>query len=150
MAAKAYYPLFLDIEGRRVVVVGAGKIGFRKARGLVEAGARVVVIAPEFDPRFENLEVERVSRGYSEGDLTGAMLVFAATDNRDVNRRVGEAARALGIPVNVADAPVECAFVVPARAVVDGIHVAVSTGGTDPARAARVRSEIEMFLKEGR
>src|SRR4051812_34999370 len=97
--AKVWYPLFLDIAGQRVVVVGGGKVGLRKARGLVDAGARVYVVSPQFNAVFEDLAVSRITREYSAGDLTGAQLAFAATDDRAVNRQVGEDARKLGIPV---------------------------------------------------
>jgi precorrin-2 dehydrogenase/sirohydrochlorin ferrochelatase len=146
MAGKTYYPVYLDIAGRRVVVIGGGRVGLRKARGLVEAGAQVHVISPQFDPGFDDLAVRRSERAYVPGDLGGAILAFAATDSRAVNRQVGDDAKALGIPVNVADSPEECEFIVPARAVIEGVQIAISTGGTDPRRAAEVRKRIEALL----
>src|SRR5438552_866022 len=100
MAERAFYPIFLDLTGRAVVLVGAGTVGLRKARGLQEAGARLTVISPAFDPGFDSLAIRRVERAYSHGDLTGATLVFAATNSREVNRQVGLDAEALGIPAN--------------------------------------------------
>jgi len=148
-AAKVWYPLFLDIEGQRAVVVGGGKVGLRKARGLVEAGAHVYVVSPQFDPGFDDLTLVRIERPYGPGDLDGAALAFAATDDRGVNHQVGSDARTLGIPVNVADAPGECGFIVPARASVDGIQIAISTGGVDPRRAAALRKRIDALLNPG-
>lgn len=149
MAAKRWYPLFLDIEGKLAVVVGGGNVAFRKAAGAAAAGARVRVIAPRFLREFEAFEgVERIQREFEEADLTGAALVFAATDSREVNRRVGEAARALGIPANIADAPEECAFIVPARIHRQGVQIAISTGGEDPKRAAETRKKLEEFLDQ--
>ncbi len=142
----SYYPVFLKIEGARVVVVGGGAVGLRKARGVVEAGARVTVVSPVFHPDFDDLAVARIEREYRPDDLQGALLVFAATDQREVNRQVAEHAGTLGIPVNVADAPDECRFIVPARANVEGVQIAVSTGGVDPGTAARVRRRIEQLL----
>jgi siroheme synthase-like protein len=146
MDGKTFYPVFLDVDGRLSVVVGGGKVGLRKARGLIEAGARVRVVSPRFDAEFEGLEAERVEREYRAGDLTGAMLAFAATDRREVNRQVGAEAAALGVPVNVADAPEECGFIVPARLWLEGVQVAISSGGEDPAKMARIRAAIERAL----
>ena len=146
MAAKAWYPIFLDVTDRRVVVIGAGKVALRKVRGLVEAGARVTVIAPRFDPEFDGLAVERVERPFEDRDIEGAALVFAATDDRSVNRRAGEMARAAGIPANIADQPGECGFIVPARIRRGDLQIAISTSGEDPARAAGIRKKLEEWL----
>lgn len=146
MATRVFYPVFLDIAGKQAIVVGAGKVGLRKARGLVEAGARVRVISPAFDPAFDELPVERVIREYRSGDLDGVFLAFAATNQRAVNRQIFEHASALGIPVNVADAPAECAFIVPARLHAGDIQIAISTGGVDPRAAAAARRKIEKCL----
>lgn len=145
-AAKVWYPLFLDIEGKRTIVVGGGKVGLRKAQGLMDAGAHVYVVSPHFHPGFEDLTVARIERPYQPGDLEGAHLAFAATNDRTVNHQVSEDARKLGIPANIADAPQECNFIVPARATVDGIQIAISTGGADPRRAAALRKRIDALL----
>jgi precorrin-2 dehydrogenase/sirohydrochlorin ferrochelatase len=146
MAAKVWYPLFLDIEGRRVVIAGGGKVALRKAQGLAEAGARITAVAPRFDAGFEGLPVERIERAFQESDTVGAMLVFAATDSRDVNHRIAELAKERGIPANIADAPEECGFIVPARIRRGDVQIAVSTGGTDPSRAASLRRKLEEWL----
>jgi siroheme synthase-like protein len=146
--ARRFYPLFLDISGKRVVVVGGGKVAYRKAAALIDAGARVTVIAPQFDERFDMSAAERIAREYREGDLAGACLAFAATDGRDVNERVAREAKSLGIPVNVADSPEECDFIVPARARRGSIQIAISTSGTNPALAAKIRAQIEMLLDD--
>ncbi len=141
-----YYPVFLDLRGKPVVVAGAGKVALRKVRGLIEAGARVTVVAPRCEPEFEALDIRLVRRNFRRADVRGAVLVFAATDNRRVNRAVGEAARALGIPSNVADAVCECDFIVPARVRRGAVQIAVSTGGTSPRLAADLRRRIEAAL----
>src|SRR5215471_17853812 len=79
-ASKRWYPIFLDLESRPVLVVGAGKVALRKTRGLIEAGARVTVIAPRHRPEFEALPVRLVGRAFRPSDLAGAVLVFAATN----------------------------------------------------------------------
>jgi precorrin-2 dehydrogenase/sirohydrochlorin ferrochelatase len=146
MDGKPWYPVFLDMEQRRAVVIGGGAVALRKVQGLLEAGARVTVVSPGFDPGFEGLTVDRAGREFAESDLDGAALVFASTNVREVNRRIGELARARGIPANIADAPAECGFIVPARIRRAGLQIAISTGGEDPARAASARKKLEELL----
>jgi precorrin-2 dehydrogenase / sirohydrochlorin ferrochelatase len=146
MAARPWYPIFLDLEGKRVLVVGGGTVALRKTRGLLEAGARVSVVAIRFAPEFEELPVERIQRSFEDDDIKGAALVFAATDSREVNQRVGQLAGEHAVPANIADSPSECAFIVPAQVHHEGLQIAISTGGTDPSRAARVRRELEQCL----
>src|ERR1051326_4859670 len=90
-----HYPIFLDLKDRPVLVVGAGRVALRKTRGLLEAGARVTVCAPEWAPDFESLPVRLVRRPFRASDLAGAMLVFAATSDRMTNHRI-EIGRAWG------------------------------------------------------
>lgn len=142
---KVYYPIFLDLTGRPVVVIGAGKVGLRKTRALVEAGASVTLISPEAAEAVP-VGVHWAQRGYAEGDLQGAFLAYAATNNRAVNAAIRDEAQRRGIPVNVADAPGECDFIVPARLHHADLQIAVSTGGTQPGRAAMVRDRIREFL----
>ena len=141
-----YYPLFLDLRGKPVLVVGAGKVALRKVRGLLESDARVTVVAPEGLAEFEKLPVRWVRRRFRQSDLRGQVLAFAATNDRHVNRTVGQRAKMLGIPANVADAPAECDFIVPARVRRGDLQVAVSTGGRSPRLAAELRRRIERVL----
>jgi len=129
-----------------VLVVGAGKVALRKTRALVEAGARVTVVAPDHAPGFDSLPVTMLSRAFLPEDVEGAFLVFAATSDRAVNHLAAESAKARGIPVNVADAPGECDFLCPARARRGHVQVAVSTGGRSPREAVRVRRAVEELL----
>jgi siroheme synthase-like protein len=141
-----HYPIFLDLKDRPVLVVGAGKIALRKTRGLVEAGARVTVVAPEWEPEFEDLPVRRVARNFRASDLSGAMLVFAATDDRLTNHRISVAAKGRGIFANIADSASECDFIVPARVQRGSVHIAVSTGGESPRLSAELRRKLEDVL----
>lgn len=141
-----HYPIFVDLKDRPVLVVGAGKIALRKARGLVDAGARVTVVAPESEPDFDELPVRMVRRRFRASDLGDAMLVFAATDDRLTNHRVAIAAKGRGVFANIADSAEECDFVVPARVQRGLIHVAVSTGGENPRLSAELRKKIEEVL----
>ncbi|MCS6953331.1 MAG: bifunctional precorrin-2 dehydrogenase/sirohydrochlorin ferrochelatase [Bryobacterales bacterium] len=144
--AVLYYPVFLDLRGRRVLVVGAGRVGLRKIRGLLEAGAEVTVVDPHGSPELERLPIHLRRRRFRRADVRRHVLVFAATDQRDVNRAVAEEARRLGIWVNVADNPAECDFLVPARVRRGNLQIAVSTGGQSPRLAAELRKKLEMLL----
>jgi precorrin-2 dehydrogenase/sirohydrochlorin ferrochelatase len=137
------YPIFLDLSGRRCVVVGGGEVASRKARKLLQARARVVVISPEISPELESVAVEVNRRPYEEGDLEGAYLAFAATDSREVNAAVAREAKERGIPANVADRPSEGDFALPSTLRRGRLQVAVSTGGASPALARRIKDELE-------
>ncbi len=141
-----HYPVFLDLRDRPVLVVGAGKIALRKTRGLVEAGARITVVAPECEPEFDDLPVRMVRRRFRASDLTGVMLVFAATDDRLTNHRIAIAAKGKGVFANIADSAEECDFVVPARVHRGAVQVAISTGGENPRPSAELRKRLEEIL----
>jgi siroheme synthase-like protein len=128
------------------MIVGAGKVALRKARGLLEAGARITVVAPEWEPEFETMPVRIVRRRFRASDLAGCMLVFAATDDRLTNHRIGIAAKGKGIFANIADSAEECGFIVPARVQRGSVQVAVSTGGESPRLSAELRKKLEDVL----
>jgi precorrin-2 dehydrogenase / sirohydrochlorin ferrochelatase len=142
-ANAVLYPIFLDLSGRRCVVVGGGEVANRKARKLLQARARVVVVSPEVKPELESVAVEIHRRVYREGDLEGAFLAFAATSSREVNAAVSREAKDRGVPVNVADAPAEGDFALPSTLRRGRLQVAVSTGGASPALAKQIRGELE-------
>jgi siroheme synthase-like protein len=141
-----WYPIFLDLNDRPVLVVGAGKVALRKTRGLVEAGARVTVVAPRHLHEFDKLPVRIVERAFRTSDLAGAALVFAATNDRLTNHRIAIAAKGRGMFANVADSAEECGFLVPARLSKGGVQIAVSTGGRDPRVSAELRRKLESIL----
>ena len=125
------------------MVVGGGKVADRKARKLLQARARVVVISPETLPEIQSVAAEVVRRPYRPGDLEGATLVFAATNVREVNAAVTREANERGIPVNVVDKPVEGDFSLPSTLRRGKLQVAVSTGGASPSLARDIRRELE-------
>jgi uroporphyrin-III C-methyltransferase/precorrin-2 dehydrogenase/sirohydrochlorin ferrochelatase len=154
-------PVFLDLEGLRALVVGAGSVAARKIDALLAAGASVTVAARELSPALQ----ERAARGeitasrgeFRSGLLDGADLVFAASSDRALNARVAREARSRRIPVNAADAPEDCPFILPAVVRGEEFTAAVSTGGRNPgaARALREfleerRAEIAVRLERGR
>ncbi|MHB9129529.1 MAG: precorrin-2 dehydrogenase/sirohydrochlorin ferrochelatase family protein [Armatimonadota bacterium] len=136
-----YYPVFIDLRGQRCVVVGGGQIAHRKVESLVEAGAEVVVIAPEIVPMPEGVRLEH--RPFQPGDLDGAAFVIAATDDVDVNSLVAQSAKERHIWVNVVDDPVLCTVIFPAIVRCGALKIAVSTGGASPAYAKRLRKTLE-------
>jgi precorrin-2 dehydrogenase / sirohydrochlorin ferrochelatase len=137
------YPIFLDLSGRRCVVVGGGEVANRKARKLLQARAEVVVISPEVRPELESVATEVYHRPYEEGDLEGAYLAFAATDAREANAAVAREAKERGVPVNVADRPSEGDFALPSTLQRGRLQVAVSTGGASPTLARGIKGELE-------
>jgi precorrin-2 dehydrogenase / sirohydrochlorin ferrochelatase len=137
----------LDLTGRSCLVVGGGRVGTEKARGLLECGARVTVVAPDIVDELRDLAVEWIQSRYASWDLDGRWLVVAATPDRDVNRQVYADAERLGIFCNVVDDPELCSLILPAVHRVDPIAVAVSTGGASPALAQRLRSEIAKIVR---
>jgi len=158
---RRYLPVFHDVLGARVLVIGAGAVGTRKIEALLASGARVTVVAKELSSSVE----ERAARGdltalrstFHSDQMREAELVFVATPNRALNCRVSTEARRRRIPVNVADAPEECTFLLPAVVRGDEFTAAISTGGRHPGAAKAVRefleehrAEISVRLERGR
>lgn len=141
------YPIFTDLAGRGVLVVGGGTVAARKVRRLVQAGARVTVVAPELCAGLRETaadpHVDVMKREYRSADIEGKWLVVAATDDEELNRRVSAEAAAARIFCNVVDQPELCTFQVPARVRRGLLQIAISTGGASPALARRLRVELE-------
>jgi len=138
------YPVNLELEGRRCLVVGGGPVAVRKAEGLLASGAVVTVVAPRLDPALtDHPDVVCEERRWTPGDLTGMWLVIAATDDPEVNRAVYLAGEQAGIWVNGADDPANCSFTLPSVVRRGDLQVAVSTGGRSPALASWLRRRFE-------
>jgi precorrin-2 dehydrogenase / sirohydrochlorin ferrochelatase len=148
MTDKRYYMACLDLEGRPCLVVGGGSVALEKARGLLDCGATVTVVAPEIDAELEALPVRRRRRRYETSDLEGTFLVVAATSDRALNRRVFLDAEERRLLCNVVDIPELCSFILPAVYRRDPIALAVSTGGASPALAKRLRDELGARIGE--
>jgi len=140
------FPVNLNLRGCRAVIIGGGSVAARKCLLLLEAGARITVVAPRLDPLLERLRGERRiachTRPYAAGDLAGAFLAFAATDDPAVNGTVAEEARALGILVDVTSSPEQGSFTTPAAFRRGDLLITVSTGGKSPALARRISNEL--------
>jgi precorrin-2 dehydrogenase/sirohydrochlorin ferrochelatase len=145
-----FYPVYLNLKGRRVVVVGGGEVAERKVESLLEAEASPVVISPDVTRSLslmaEENQIEWRNRKYTKGDCTGAALVFSATNDPEVSRAVYAEATELGLFVNTADQPALCSFIMPAVVRRGDIGIAISTGGTSPALAARLRRKISRVI----
>jgi precorrin-2 dehydrogenase/sirohydrochlorin ferrochelatase len=145
-----FYPIYLNLSKRRVVVIGGGAVAERKVESLLGTEALITVISPEVTPRLESLathnKIEIHRRVYLSGDCIGAALVLSATDDETVSAAVFEEATSAGALVNTADQPQLCDFIMPALVRRGDIAIAISTGGTSPALAAQLRSEIETLI----
>jgi precorrin-2 dehydrogenase/sirohydrochlorin ferrochelatase len=139
-----YYPVFLNLKGRKTVVVGGGKVAERKISALLKAGADVTVVAPSLTPGLQKAlsrkKIAHLARPYMRGDLKGAFLAIAATDSSKTNRRVSRDAPGL---VNVVDVPSECNFIAPSVVRRGPLLLAISTSGTSPAFARTLRKELQ-------
>lgn len=150
---SARYPVMLDVSRLAVLVVGGGEVALRKVRGLVEAGGRPDIIAPEVHPELREMigahALTWTRRPYEEGDARGFGLVFAATDSAEVNAHVAREAMAERALVDLADDPRASTFHLPATLRQDDVVVAMSTGGASPLLARRLRERLEDVVTPG-
>jgi len=136
------YPAMLRLDGRRVVVIGAGPVALPKVESMVQAGARVRLVAPAIPAAEGMVGVDCVAGKYERRHLDGAVLVFACTNDPELNSRIARDAREARILVNAVDQPPECDFFA-ASTVADGeVVVAVSTGGSAPGLAKRLARQL--------
>ena len=141
------YPLFLNLEGKRCLVVGGGGVAERKVKSLLNCGADVTVIAPvvtEYIERAANeggINLER--RSYEDGDVEGYFLIIGATDMLDVNESIAREAEEAGLLYNIVDLPELCNFFVPSVVSSGDLKIAISTNGRSPALAKKIRQELE-------
>lgn len=155
------FPFFVEIKGKKGVIIGGGRVAFRKAEKLLPFGPCLTVIAPQMDDSFFRLEkmlhkdsrteakLLLVLREMTAKDLADAAFVIAATDDEAVNGQISEYCKKQKIPVNVVDDREKCTFFFPALAKDGPLTVGISTDGKSPAAAAYVRKEIEQKLPEG-
>lgn len=153
-AVRFSYPVFLDLGDVSVLVVGAGRVGARKAAGLVAAGANVRLVAVAITDTVDGEAIaaaggELCEREFSEADLDGVRLVVTATGDAETDARISEAARQRGIWTNAADQPVDCDFILPAITRVGRVTGAISTDGASPALAGYLRDRLAEVLTAG-
>ena len=149
-ADRAYFAAFLDLRGKPGIVVGGGAVAALKAEALLRSGVRVTVIAPRLGGRLAELvllgALRHEDRRFQPGDLVGAEIAMAATDDAAVNAAVAAAARALKIPVNVADDAASSTFIMPSVVDRPPLQIAISSAGTSPVLARKLRTIIEAVV----
>lgn len=144
------FPLFADLQGRRVLVVGGGAVAERKVKSLLSCGARLTVGAPDASPELQQLhadgQIELILQAFEPDWLQGVWLVVAATDDRQLNRRIAELAEAQRLFINVVDDPELSSFQVPSIVDRSPLTIAISSAGSAPVLARRVRERIESLF----
>jgi uroporphyrin-III C-methyltransferase/precorrin-2 dehydrogenase/sirohydrochlorin ferrochelatase len=148
-----YFPIFFDIKSKRCLVIGGGAVAERKTASLLKAGADVVLISPSLTDSLAGWrdagQLTHVDRVFDDRDLTGAHLVIAATNDKQVNRRIADLADNQRIPINVADQPELCSFIVPSVIDRSPVVAAISTGGASPVLARLIRARMESMIPAG-
>jgi precorrin-2 dehydrogenase/sirohydrochlorin ferrochelatase len=142
-----YYPVYLNLRGRRCVIVGGGTVAEGKISRLLDSGADICVVSPDATPGIRqfvadgNVRWER--RPYRDGDLEGAFIAIAATNIREVNRRIFQEAEERGVMLNAVDDPPNCSFITPSIVQRGPVTLAISTGGVSPALARKLRESLQ-------
>ena len=142
------YPIMMDVRGKRVVVIGAGSVGQRKVVSLHQAEALVTLVDPELPEALDLPAACVLAEPYRSEHLEGAVMVFACTDNRELNARVARDARDAGAIVNAADQNEDCDFFAPATIHDGDVVVAIGTGGASPALSALLKGILKTALPE--
>lgn len=144
---KRYCPIFLDLIGKKVVIIGGGKVAERKALSLLRYNTRIKMVSPTLTVKLQEVKkrggIRHIPRSYKEGDLKGAFLVVGATDNEEVNYAVVREAEKERCLINVVDDPELSAFIFPSMVCRGGLMIAISTSGISPALSKKIRKELE-------
>jgi precorrin-2 dehydrogenase/sirohydrochlorin ferrochelatase len=147
------FPIFLKLEGRRVLVVGAGSIAEQRLDGLLRAGTEIHVVAPQAKDSIQQLALDHQlrwsTREFAPSDLEEVVLVIAATGNPEVNESIYREAEARGVLCNAVDEPERCHFYYPAVVQRGDLQIAISTAGHSPALAQRIRKQLEQQFDAG-
>ncbi len=142
-----YYPVNLDIQNRKCLVVGGGSVGTRKVMTLLDCGAIVTVVSPDVTEQLSELanngKIELIKRDYRSSDLDGMFLVIGATDNEELNSRIHSDSEKLNKLCNIADRPNVCNFILPSVVSRGDLVIAISTSGKSPAFAKKLRKDLE-------
>lgn len=144
----AYFPFFVDIEGKEILVVGGGKVALRKIEKLMPFKPNITVIAPEICENIYTLDVKTVKRVFTDGDVDGKFCVICATDDEAVNAHVYKLCRERSIPINTVDDKEKCSFIFPALSGCEDVSVGISTSGKSPLFARFLRETIDGIFNE--
>lgn len=148
----SFYPVFVQLEGKKVVVVGGGNVAYRKVLALLECGAAIHLAGRELTlalrEMVEKKEIYFLGHEFSEDALENAFMVIAATDDKELNHHISTCARKKGVLVNAVDQPPDCDFIVPSILKRGDLQIAISTSGKSPALARRIRKRLEAQFGE--
>ncbi|WOO36448.1 bifunctional precorrin-2 dehydrogenase/sirohydrochlorin ferrochelatase [Anaerocolumna sp. AGMB13020] len=150
----AYFPMFVELDGKECLIIGGGKVALRKAVALLDFKASLTIVASSMIPEFIELEakhkpyIKLIERDYKEEDLQEAFLVIAATDDKELNRRISLACKTKGIPVNVVDVKEECSFIFPAYVRKQSITVGITSSGNSPVLTQQIKKTVEKNLPD--
>lgn len=143
-------PIFVEVAAQRCLIVGGGEVAARRAYSLVEAGAAVTVVSPDLNTDLREMAsrgaIVHVARTYRYGDMSGEVLVYAATDDTELHRSLRAEAAERNILINIGDAPELCSFIVPAVLNRGDLKIAVSTSGASPALARKIRDQLDSLF----
>jgi len=143
----SFYPIFVQLEGKKVVVVGGGNVAHRKVLALLECGAAIYLagreLTPELKQMVEKREIHFLGREFKDEYLNNAFMIIAATDDKDLNHQISTSAREKGVWVNAVDQPSDCDFIVPSILKRGDLQIAISTSGKSPALARKIRKGLE-------
>ena len=145
--ANKFYPIFLNLRAKKVVIVGGGKVAERKALGLLDSGAVIHLVSPDatasIKGHHENGSITWIKKKFSPGFLDGAWLVIAATSDTDIQKKIFKEAEKRNIFCNTVDVPVLCTFIVPSTVRRGDLCLAISSSGKSPALCKYLRKELE-------
>ena len=145
-----YYPVLLDLKGKKCLVVGAGGVAERKVRYLLKAKAAISILSPGLNPGLKRLKdkkaVSWIPSGYKEAFLKDAFLVIAATSDKKINSQISQNALKSGILINVVDDPGISNFIVPSNITKGGLTISISTAGAAPGLSKRIRKDLTKLL----
>lgn len=146
------FPVFLNLDKKRCIVVGGGKVAERKVENLLEYPVQIDLISPQVTAKLrdwiDNHQVNWMARVFQPTDIQEALLVFAATDDQQVNREIARLCQKEGILVNAVDDPAYCDFYVPSVVRRNSLVLAISTEGKSPAYAKRLRRQLEETITD--
>jgi precorrin-2 dehydrogenase/sirohydrochlorin ferrochelatase len=143
-----YYPIFLDMNNQKVLVVGGGTVAERKIQNLLRYGCQIYIVSPHLTPRLNQLVAEKkiyyLSHEAPGKALDEAFMVIAATDDPEINSQIASQAKERGLLINAVDQPGDCNFIMPSIVQRGDLQIAISTAGKSPALAKRIRKEMEV------
>ncbi|GAB6012477.1 precorrin-2 dehydrogenase/sirohydrochlorin ferrochelatase family protein [Viscerimonas tarda] len=146
---RNFLPISINITGKRILIIGGGKVGYHKASILNRFTDKAVIVSPDFHEGFGSLPFEQIRKEYDKSDLRGAFLVYICTENEQLNAEIKAECESLGILASVCDNPQLCDFISPAIYKDDNFTVAVSSNARDVRQAIHIRNQVESLAKSG-